>query len=70
MNNSAEYRKCRDPRRVLDHNFPIAERGKDSPYGVYVLNSNLGFINLGTDHDTPEFAVTNIVTWWDTSFMH
>ena len=65
-NNGAEYRKCKDARKVLEHGFPIAELGKVSPYGVHVLNSNTGFIILGTNHDTPELAVTNIASWWDT----
>lgn len=64
-NNGAEYRKTKDPRKVWDHDFPVAELGKVNPYGVYVLNSNTGFINLGTDHDTSEFAVTSIAAWWD-----
>lgn len=64
-NNGAEYRKTKDPRKVWDHDFPVAELGKVNPYGVYVLNSNTGFINLGTDHDTSEFAVASIAAWWD-----
>jgi len=63
-NAGAEYRKLKEPRRVLDHDFPIPELGKVAPYGVYVLNSNTGFINLGTSHDTSEFAVTGISCWW------
>ena len=59
-NNGAEYRKRKDPRRVLDHDFPISELGKVAPYGVYVLNDNTGFINLGISHDTAEFAVSSI----------
>lgn len=37
-----------------------------APYGVYVLNDNTGFVNLGTDHDTAEFAVESIFRWWRT----
>ena len=62
-NNGQEYRKENDPRRVLDHDFAIPELGKVAPYGVYVLNDNTGFINLGTDHDTGEFAVESIRRW-------
>lgn len=62
-NNGQEYRKQNDPRRVLDHDFPISGLGKVAPYGVYVLNDNTGFINLGTDHDTGEFAVESIRRW-------
>ena len=64
-NNGAEYRKEKHPRRVLDHDFPIPELGKVAPYGVYVLNDNTGFINLGISHDTSEFAVSSISYWWD-----
>ena len=65
-NNGQEYRKKKDPRKVLDHDFPIAELGKVSPYGIYVINSNTGFVNLGTSHDTAEFAVESISRWWET----
>ena len=64
-NNGAEYRKEKDPRKVLDHDFPIPELGKVIPYGVYALNDNTGFINLGVSHDTAEFAVSSISYWWD-----
>jgi hypothetical protein len=62
-NNGQEYREEKDPRKVLDHDFAIPELGKVAPYGVYVLNDNTGFINLGTDHDTGEFAVESIRRW-------
>jgi hypothetical protein len=65
-NNGQEYRKNNDPREVLDHDFPIKELGKVAPYGVYVLNDNTGFVNLGTSHDTSEFAVESISRWWET----
>ena len=64
-NAGAEYRKEKNPRKVLDHDFPIPELGKVAPYGVYVLNNNTGFVNLGTSHDTSEFAVTSISCWWN-----
>jgi len=51
-NNGEEYRKTKDPRKVLDHDFPIDELGKIAPYGVYNLNNNTGFVNVGTSHDT------------------
>jgi hypothetical protein len=65
-NNGTEYRKNKDPRPVLDHDFPIAELGKIAPYGVYNLNHNTGFVNVGTHHDTAEFAVESISRWWET----
>jgi len=48
-NNGQEYRKKKDPRKVLDHDFPLKELGKISPYGVYNLNYNTGFVNLGVN---------------------
>jgi hypothetical protein len=65
-NNGQEYRKTKDPREVLDHDFPLEELGKVAPYGVYVLNDNTAFVNLGTSHDTSEFAVESIGRWWET----
>jgi hypothetical protein len=69
-NNGKEYRKNKDPRKVLDHDFPIKELGKISPYGVYNLNNNTGFVNVGTSHDTSEFAVESISRWWETVGKH
>lgn len=59
-----EYRPIKDPRKVLDHDFPVPELGKVAPYGIYTLNDNTGFINLGTSKDTAEFAVQSIRCWW------
>ena len=69
-NNGEEYRNKKDPRKVLDHDFPIEELGKISPYGVYNLNNNTGFVNVGTSHDTSEFAVESISRWWETVGKH
>ena len=69
-NNGQEYRKNKDPRRVIDHDFPIKELGKISPYGVYNLNNNTGFVNVGVSHDTSEFAVESISRWWETVGKH
>ncbi|MCL2087842.1 MAG: ISAzo13 family transposase [Oscillospiraceae bacterium] len=69
-NKGTEYRNKKDPRKVLDHDFPIKELGKISPYGVYNLNSNTGFVNVGTSHDTSEFAVESISRWWETVGKH
>ncbi len=64
-NAGSEYRKEKDPRPVLDHDFATPELGKVAPYGVYVLNDNTSFVNLGTDHDTAEFAAESILRWWN-----
>ena len=69
-NNGKEYRPSKDPRKVLDHDFPIEELGKISPYGIYNLNNNTGFVNVGTSHDTSEFAVESISRWWEVVGKH
>jgi hypothetical protein len=63
-NKGAEYRQKKDPTKVLDHDFPIKELGKVAPYGIYDINRNEGFVNLGVSHDTAEFAVESILRWW------
>ena len=62
-NSGKEYRKKGDPREVIDHDFPL-EGGKVAPYGIYVVNNNVAFVNLGTSIDTGEFAVESIRRWW------
>ena len=64
-NSGSEYRRKGDPRKVLDHDFPIKELGKIAPYGVYNVNNNLGFVNVGTSKDTSEFAIESIFRWWE-----
>ena len=69
-NGGGEYRVKKQPRKVLDHDFPIKELGKIAPYGVYNVNNNVGFVNVGTSHDTSEFAVESISRWWETLGKH
>ena len=69
-NDGKEYRNSKNPRKVLDHDFPIKELGKIAPYGVYNLNNNVGFVNVGTSHDTSEFAVESISRWWEAVGKH
>ena len=69
-NHGQEYRRKKDPREVYDHDFPIEELGKIEPYGIYNLNHNIGFVNVGTSKDTAEFAVESISRWWETVGKH
>ena len=63
-NNGQEFRRKHMPRKVLDHDFMLKELGRVAPYGIYDVNQNVGFVNLGTSHDTAEFAVNSILQWW------
>jgi Rhodopirellula transposase DDE domain len=61
-----EYRPKGRPVAVHDHDFPDpAGLGKVVPYGVYDLAANTGWVNVGTDGDTAEFAVESIRRWWN-----
>jgi transposase len=53
-----------DPELVRVHDFVIPELGKVAPYGVYDVTHNLGWVNVGIDHDTAAFAVASIRRWW------
>jgi Rhodopirellula transposase DDE domain len=47
------------------HDFPDPKLGKAIPYGVYDLASNEGWVSVGIDHDTAEFACASICRWWN-----
>ena len=49
---------------VLAHDFPDPSVPKAVPYGVYDLAANTGWVNVGMDADTAEFAVESIRQWW------
>src|SRR5262249_1462673 len=48
---------------VKAHDFEDKELGKASPYGIYDMTANEGFVNVGVTSDTAEFAVQSIRTW-------
>ena len=54
----------KDPVKVYDHDFKNLSKGKAVPFGIYDLTRNKGEIYIGTDYDTPQFAVEMIVNWW------
>jgi hypothetical protein len=53
-----------DPVKVRGHDFPDPEAGKVTPYGVYDVAANTGFVSVGISHDTAAFAVSAIRRWW------
>ena len=63
-NAGREWHPSGQPPEVRVHGFQDAELGKAIPYGVYDLSANAGWVSIGTDHDTPEFAVESIYSWW------
>lgn len=65
-NAGREFRPKGLPRKVRVHDFLIPELGRASPYGVYDITDNVGWVNVGIDHDTSAFAVESIRAWWNT----
>jgi hypothetical protein len=50
---------------ALDHDFPSFASGVIIPHGLYDVKQNEGHVNLGTSHDTGEFACDSIERWWE-----
>ena len=64
-NGGAEWAPQGSPERVNVHDFTDKELGKVTPYGIYDVAANAGWVNVGTDHDTAAFAVESIRRWWN-----
>lgn len=64
-NSGRTWRPKGEPVQVNVHDFPSQAVGKAVPYGVYDLGHNRGFVNVGTSHDTPDFAVESLRLWWE-----
>ena len=64
QNKGRQWRKKRTAEKVKGHDFPGPEVPRAYPYGIYDLGRNVGFVNVGTDHDTGAFAVASIRGWW------
>ena len=65
-NAGRELRPKGEPEPVRVHDFKIPELGRASPYGVYDIAGNTGWVSVGIDHDTASFAVHAIRRWWQT----
>jgi hypothetical protein len=63
-NGGRELRPKGDPETVNVHDF-IGELGRASPYGVYDIGDNSGWVSVGISSDTAEFAVETIRRWWN-----
>jgi len=62
-NPGREYRPKKQPRVVNGHDFVDQQLGKVIPYGIYDLKHNQGWVSVGINNDTAEFAVNAIRTW-------
>jgi hypothetical protein len=63
-NAGREWQPKGHPEQVRVHDFIDKDLGKVAPYGVYDLTANEGWVSVGINHDTAEFAVQSIKRWW------
>lgn len=63
-NNGREWEPKQQPIEVNMHDFKDDALGKAIPYGIYDMSFNQGWVSVGIDHDTAEFAVESIRHWW------
>jgi transposase len=63
-NGGRELRPKGQPEAVRVHDFVDPDLGRATPYGIYDLGRNSGWVSVGMDHDTAEFAVETIRRWW------
>jgi len=64
-NNGRRWMKKGKAEIVNIYDFWFLAKGKAIPYGIYDINLNKGFVNVGIDHNTSEFAVESIRQWWN-----
>ena len=63
-NGGREWHRQGEPETVQVYDFPDPEGDKALPYGVYDVTANAGWVSVGVDHDTAEFAVATLRRWW------
>jgi transposase len=63
-NEGREWQPQGQPELVRAYDFVDKELGKGIPYGVYDPTANMGWVSVGVDHDTAEFAVESLRRWW------
>lgn len=64
-NAGSTWRPTGEPERVLVHDFRDPRVAKAIPYGIYDLRHNVGWVSVGSDHDTATFAVATLRRWWN-----
>ena len=56
---------CTKAREVNDHDYPHLATGKICPHGIYDIQQNLAYINIGISYETAEFVCDSIRKWWN-----
>jgi hypothetical protein len=63
-NGGREWARTGEPVKVNTHDFPSHAKGKATPYGVYDITHNEGYVSVGISADTAAFAASSIRAWW------
>ncbi len=63
-NGGKEWQPKGRPEEVRVYDFIDPDQGRVTPYGVYDVTANEGWVSVGTDHDTSRFAAQTILKWW------
>ncbi len=63
-NSGKEYQPSGKPEEVNVYDFPSLAKGRVTPYGIYDITHNTGWVNVGISKDTAQFAVSAIRSWW------
>ena len=64
-NNGREWSEIHHPTEVNVYDFIDKTNGKASPYGIYDIKNNKGWVSVGTSSDTAAFSVATIRSWWE-----
>ena len=56
----------REALHTYDHDFNSFAEGTVIPHGLYDVRRNIGYLHLGTSHDTSAFACDSFRHWWST----
>ena len=64
-NGGQEWQPEGEPEEVRCKDFKDKQLGKVAPYGVYDLTTNEGWVSVGIDHDTAQFATETLRRWWE-----
>jgi hypothetical protein len=63
-NGGHEWQPAGEPEEVRCKDFKDKQLGKVAPYGIYDLTENVGWVSVGIDHDTAQFATETLRRWW------
>ena len=60
-----EFEPTGRPVEVRTHDFKDKDLGHAIPHGIYDIAANDGWVTVGIDKDTSQFAVASLLGWWE-----